>query len=174
MYRHHGFTLKEMKCISVVCVDLFHLIKWLIDTKYSLLSCFPLHSNSNAEFQMITCCIILHPKKYECVHTVKSLLLLHKSSLMHHNAQSTPSFINVLIALSPINLFQMFSLRNPPTLHCKISTFHFPLLPSSLTELTLGDVFNRPVNNLPSSIFKLKFGKQFNQLIDNLPPSLYK
>ena len=40
----------------------------------------------------------------------------------------------------------------------------------SITHLTFGAKFNKPVNNLPHSITHLTFGWCFNQSVNNLPP----
>jgi hypothetical protein len=43
---------------------------------------------------------------------------------------------------------------------------------NSITYLTLGHNFNRPVNHLPKNVTHLKFGYKFNQSIDNLPKNI--
>ena len=45
-------------------------------------------------------------------------------------------------------------------------------LPGSITNLTFGNNFNKPVDNLPCSITNLTFYGSFNQLVDNLPCSI--
>ena len=54
------------------------------------------------------------------------------------------------------------------------NSFNYPIdnLQSSLQSLTLGSSFNYPVNNLPSSLKSLTLGDSFNHPIDNLPLSL--
>lgn len=45
-------------------------------------------------------------------------------------------------------------------------------LPSSLSNLILGDDFNLPIDNLPPNLQQLRVGRGFGQLIDYLPPNL--
>lgn len=51
---------------------------------------------------------------------------------------------------------------------------HLPLLPPSLTHLTIGKSFSGNVDNLPLSLTHLSFvhDSVFNHSIDNLPPHL--
>lgn len=44
--------------------------------------------------------------------------------------------------------------------------------PERCLELTFGDDFNQPVDNLPQSLTHLTFGHDFNQPVDNMPQSL--
>lgn len=45
-------------------------------------------------------------------------------------------------------------------------------LPSKLTKLVFGQLFNRPIDGLPESLESLTFGEDFNQPVDNLPSNL--
>ena len=46
------------------------------------------------------------------------------------------------------------------------------VFPLSLTSLTFGFDFDRPVDSLSCSLTHLTFGTQFNHSVDHLPPSL--
>ena len=53
-------------------------------------------------------------------------------------------------------------------------SFIYPVdnLPNSLTHLTFGSNFDQPVNNLPNNLTHVTFGEQFNQAVDYLPLNL--
>lgn len=56
-----------------------------------------------------------------------------------------------------------------PMLDFKINDISFP---SSLTHLSFGDSFNRPVDSLPNSLTYLHLGNSFDTPINSLPSSL--
>ncbi|GAM20833.1 hypothetical protein SAMD00019534_040080 [Acytostelium subglobosum LB1] len=87
----------------------------------------------------------------------------------------------ICLGLASKRLLTMMTKLNPQ-LHFNINTPHSikpGTLPTSITKLQLGDLFNQQLNKpnmIPSSLVTLKFGRNFNQplVIDMLPTSITK
>lgn len=70
-----------------------------------------------------------------------------------------------------------YTIKNLPKIFTKLKLLYNTDLTTitnlpSITHLTFGDDFNKPVDNLPNSITHLTFGEFFNKSVDNLPNSI--
>ncbi len=87
-----------------------------------------------------------------------------------------PSYVKQVIITRKFPLHILLDPLLPPSLtHLTLSpgfNQHVNSLPPTLTYLKFGWWFNRPVDCLPDSLIHLQFGDFFDQSVNHLPPSL--